>query len=306
MLPPSLHAPRRDRPERLLGVDLLRSGTDDFLRARGRQDRELERPRCSSFLRAHLFQKGADLVVGQRRVMLAVLAIERRGQELVQVPPPARGVLARPVAPHPRVVEDVFDASAEAARRFGLGRPDRLEHAKHQGRINVAHGELADDRRSVGVECVLPLLGVLVVSPARPVRGDVFLRALGEGDRARLAPPLLVLAALACREGVDPFGELPAGLGGLGARLSKAHIARGAQAHPAPPALPCVTEDPALALRGTHLQVESPALPVVTRGPAPLQRLRREPLYFSTHATPRGPSYSHSYPYFLLGLSWSY
>ena len=124
---------------------------------------------------------------------------------------PPRGILSRPVAPDPRVVEDVLDAPADPARRLGLCRPDRLEHAKDQGRVDVAHGELADDRRSVGVERVLPLLGVLVVSPARPVRGDVFLRALGEADRARLAPPLLVLAALACREGVDPFGELPAG-----------------------------------------------------------------------------------------------
>src|SRR5206468_2215803 len=76
---------------------------------------------------------------------------------------------------------------------------------------------------------------------------------------------------------------------GLGACLSKAHVARGPEAHFARSACPRVAEDPALALRGTHLQVEAPTIAVVSRRLGPLERLRREPVHFAAHTTSAGP-----------------
>jgi len=72
---------------------------------------------------------------------------------------------------------------------------------------------------------------VLVVPPASPVGRDVFLGALAKVIVPALRKPLLVLAAPRVPRGVDPFGELPAGLGGLGARLGEARVAHGPETH---------------------------------------------------------------------------
>src|SRR5207302_1369954 len=116
---------------------------------------------------------------------------------------PAGGVLATAVAPDPGVVQDALDAPTDPASGLGLLRPDLLKDAKDQGGVHVLYRQLTDDRPGVGVERVLPLLGVLLVSPARAVGGDVLPGALGEADRAGLLELFLSPVALARRQWVS-------------------------------------------------------------------------------------------------------
>src|SRR5882672_2223384 len=138
MLLSGLHAPSRNRPDRLLQVDfLLRLAADDFTRPRGGQNQKLKRASSVAALAAQVLHEGRQLVVGKRGVMLTGFPVKRRRQELVQVAAPAGGILAAPVAPHASVVQDALDAPPNPAGGLGLFRPDRLKDAKDQGGVHV-------------------------------------------------------------------------------------------------------------------------------------------------------------------------
>src|SRR5207302_875813 len=275
MLLARFHAAGRDGPDRLLQVDLLlRLAADDFARAGRGQNQKLKRACSAPSLAAQVFHEGRQLIVRKRGVMLARFTVERRRQELVQVAAPAGGVLATAVAPDPGVVQDALDAPPDPASGLGLLRPDLLKDAKDQGGVHVLYRQLTDDRPGVGVERGLPLLGVLLVSPARAVGGDVLPGALGEADRAGLLELFLSPVALARRERVSTAHELPAGVRGLRPSLGKAHIALRSQAHFVRSCVPRVPEDPALARRRAYLQIQPGAIAVIARLLRLFDRLR--------------------------------
>ena len=112
--------------------------------------------------------------------MLDALHLRARGQELVEVAAPSGGILAVPVAPSLRPIENGLYAPAQAARRLGLRRPDWLQHVRHQRSVDRLNGQRAEDLSGVGRERRLPLRGVLGVTPARPMRVYVKIRALAE------------------------------------------------------------------------------------------------------------------------------
>src|SRR5258708_5341600 len=99
-------------------------------------------------------------------MMLDLVDLASGGQQVVEVAPPPGGVLARAMAVHPRPIQYGFDPAADAASRLVLLGPDRLQDLHHQASVDVVDRQLADDRRSVGVESVAPLLAVLGVPPA--------------------------------------------------------------------------------------------------------------------------------------------
>src|SRR5205807_3487137 len=266
MLLARFHAAGRDGPDRLLQVDLLlRLAADDFTRAGCGQNQKLKRACSVPALAAQVLHERRKLIVRKRGVMLTRFPVERRGEDLVQVAAPAGGVLATAVAPDPGVVQDALDAPPDPASGLGLLRPDLLKDAKDQGGVHVLDRQLTDDRPGVGVQRVLPLLGVLLVSPARAVGGDVLPGALGEADRAGLLELFLSPVTLPRRQRVSAAHELPAGVRGLRASLGEAHIALRSKAHFVRSSMPRVPEDPALARRRAHLQIQPAAIPVIAR-----------------------------------------
>ena len=57
-------------------------------------------------------------------------------QELVEMPAPARRVLAFPISPRLRPIEHGLDAAPHPASRLRLRRPDRLQRLQHQPGID--------------------------------------------------------------------------------------------------------------------------------------------------------------------------
>ena len=104
----------------------------------------------------------------------------RRGRELrIKVPTPARRIepfsLRTLVSPS----KDKFDSTRDSRRRLRLRTPDWLEHVEELRHTDVPGVQLADLRKCVELERVLPLPRVLCVPPARFMRSDVSLRDRG-------------------------------------------------------------------------------------------------------------------------------
>src|SRR4029077_11013390 len=113
-----------------------------------------------------------------------------RRQQLVEMSAPASRVLAVAIAAHLGEVQNAFQAPTDAARRFGLCRPDTLEHLEHKAGVDRLHGQCADNGVGIGGERRAPLSRVLAVAPSGAVRADVGLRALLEAARLRRVEPL--------------------------------------------------------------------------------------------------------------------
>src|SRR6516225_3018715 len=89
-----------------------------------------------------------------------------------------------------RPIEDDLDPAANTARGVGLVLPDRLQAFEHQRRVNVLHGQIADDGMDIAIKRIAPLLPMLGIAPAGLMRRDVSFGALLEGDRPGLLDQL--------------------------------------------------------------------------------------------------------------------
>ena len=83
---------------------------------------------------------------------------------------PARGVVARALAPNGCPVKDLLDAATHAGGGLGGRVPYRLKHCQHLRQRRIAHGKRPDHGVSVLCQRVGPLLGVLRAFPAGCVR----------------------------------------------------------------------------------------------------------------------------------------
>ena len=113
------------------------------------------------------------------------------GQDLVEVTAPLRRVLAGAQSPGLGRRQHAFDPAPHPARRLRLGGPERLDHFQHESRVDVGHGDVAQDGVGVDGERIAPLLPVFGVLPARLIGGNELLGAFPEGCPARLCEPLL-------------------------------------------------------------------------------------------------------------------
>ena len=86
-------------------------------------------------------------------------------QNLVQVSPPTGRIFTASLIERFRRVENRFDSSSHAARRFRLLEPDRSQHAHGHRCVDVAHIDLAENRIGIRGERVLPPPCVFLVLP---------------------------------------------------------------------------------------------------------------------------------------------
>jgi hypothetical protein len=94
-------------------------------------------------------------------------------------------------------IEHEFDPSTHPVGRHGHLGPDRLEHLPDEIGIDVADGQIANDRIDKSRKRILPLLPMLIAAPARLMQCEVRLRALLEGHRPRISEPRLGANAIA-------------------------------------------------------------------------------------------------------------
>jgi len=180
MLASRLHPRRGDRPERRPHVDLRRGGPANLSGSSGRQHRELECQRANTLLRPQTLHERGNVPHVDGRVVTNGRHLGSIRQGGIEISLPARGIETLPIAMRRRIVEHELDARAHARRRFGLGRPDRLENADDVGRADVPDEQLADRRLRVGAKCCCPLRLVLRVLPRLLVLGDVLRGDFGE------------------------------------------------------------------------------------------------------------------------------
>jgi hypothetical protein len=115
-----------------------------------------------------------------------------RREDASEIALPLRRVHAVPEAPHRCGVEHGLDATADAARGFGLLRPDRIAHLHNKPDVDRRNGQFAQNRVDVGGKGIAPLLPMLCVAPARFVSADELLghlpesAPLGHGESLRL------------------------------------------------------------------------------------------------------------------------
>ena len=108
----------------------------------------------------------------QGLMMLDLLDLRPRRQQLVEMSTPAGRIFAVAIAAHSRPIEHGFDPSAQPAGRLGLGvQIGSSTFMTSPVSITCTAGRRSSDRRSA--ERRLPLSRVLDVAPAGAVRGDV-------------------------------------------------------------------------------------------------------------------------------------
>ena len=88
-----LHVLCRRDPKLLALFDLARASQDHFLGASGRQNRKFERARGGAFHLAKLFHKRRQFGIRQRRMVFDLPHLRKLGQQLIEVVPPAGGIL---------------------------------------------------------------------------------------------------------------------------------------------------------------------------------------------------------------------
>ena len=139
-----LHPIRRDRPHLLGQVELRPACTDHLAGPRGSEDGELESQRGNAWLSPQRRHEGADVAPRQCGVVLHLGYLRASREQVVEMPAPARGVLARSPFPGPGIVEDRLHATAHARRGFWFRRPDRLQCRQHLRRANASNREVAE------------------------------------------------------------------------------------------------------------------------------------------------------------------
>src|SRR5262249_18999495 len=118
MLFAALDAPGRHHPSLRLEVDLIPPCPDHLTRSRRRQNRELERPRGDTPARRELSHEIRQLAVGERRVMICFLNLPAGRQNLSEMTPPPRRIVARAIAAHGRPVYDSLHPASPTAGRL--------------------------------------------------------------------------------------------------------------------------------------------------------------------------------------------
>src|SRR5262249_4763740 len=92
----------------------------------GREDRKFERPGCDASLLAQRTQEGRQLAVGQCSVVLDLPHLATGGQQVVEMPFPARRVFTGAIASHLCPLKHRLDTATHTGGRFWFCRPDRL------------------------------------------------------------------------------------------------------------------------------------------------------------------------------------
>ncbi|CAH1748274.1 protein of unknown function [Thauera humireducens] len=189
MLAFRLHAIRGHHPHRLIETDLIPSHTANLAGSRSRQNQHLQRTRRNAFTFAQVTDEHADPIDRQRGVMLHLRDLLGSGQQFVQVPLPAGGVLSLAIAADGRPIQHLLDSTAHARCRLRLGRPEvvLLENLDDMRQLDIAHLHRADDRARVRRQRRHPLRGVLCALPLRRLRANELFCALVERD---LSPAL--------------------------------------------------------------------------------------------------------------------
>src|SRR5207247_6333440 len=117
---------------------------------------------------------------GQRGMMLDPLPAFVPRQQMIKVPAPARWIRPSTKSECGCRVQNLLDAPAQPNSCFPFLVPDRLEHPQDLPDVYPLHLQ-CQERLTVSLDRVLPLLLVLGVLPFVSVLGDVFLRDLVEG-----------------------------------------------------------------------------------------------------------------------------
>jgi hypothetical protein len=176
--------------------------------------------------------------------------------------PPCR-VLAGAVAPCRHPIKDALDPPAHSAGSLGLHRPYRLDCLHDESDIDGLHGQSAEYRVDIGTERRGPLRGVLVVTPAGLVRGDVVLGARRESHRLGSVELDLHALSFARLDRVAAVESRPAAVLRLLACLGEADGMGRAKPHLPQPAGILEAEDPGFRTAGAHLQEQPAAIAVV-------------------------------------------
>lgn len=114
VLLPGFHSLRRDGPQLRLEVHFIPCGASYLARARRRKDRKFGRARRNAFGLREFHHERRDLAPGQRGMILDWCDLVWIGEQVFQVPAPARRVIALPDPADCRPVEDALDPSAQA------------------------------------------------------------------------------------------------------------------------------------------------------------------------------------------------
>src|SRR6185437_3082816 len=152
------------------------------------------------------------------------------------MPLPASRVFSLELALRLCGIDHLLDATANAAGRFGLARPDRLDDPQDQRRIDRADGKITDSLAIVvlgRLPCLVdaeqrhqPLVGMLGIFPARPIGFDEALCSRPERDRLG---SLDAGSGFSLALGLDRVSAVAANLASVSrllARLVKAHVAQ--------------------------------------------------------------------------------
>src|SRR5690349_12719574 len=115
MLAARLHACPRDDPDLVIEINLVPLRADNLASSGGGKDEELQRPRRGPFLTPQRCREISDLIIGSGRMVLDLLNIGARREQLVEVAPPTCRVLALLVSTDGGPIEDRFDASSKPA-----------------------------------------------------------------------------------------------------------------------------------------------------------------------------------------------
>src|SRR5262245_38824195 len=127
---------------------------------------------------------------------------------------PSRRVLSLARAVRLRPVENRLDPASHAARRLGLYGPDRLENSQDELGIDLADGDIAEDRVGIGGKRALVFESMFFAAPPGLVRRDQRCRRILEHDAASFCELGLSTSLAALLYGISTVAAAEAGLSG--------------------------------------------------------------------------------------------
>jgi len=188
------------------------------------------------------------------------------------MPLPARRVFSLELALRLGGVDHLLYATANAAGRFGLARPDRLDDPQDQRRINRTDGKITNSLAVVVLSRLplsvraeqrhQPLIGVLGIFPTCPIGFDEPLGSRSERDRLGRFD---AGGGFSLSLGLDRVSAIATDLASFScflARLFKAHVAERPEPMPARASVKFVAKQPALGAALRHLEIQPTAIRV--------------------------------------------
>src|SRR5262245_28381762 len=127
MLAAALDTRGWDDPRASLKVKIVPAQANGLSAPRRGQDRELKRSRNCALLLAQARHEAPDLVVWQGGMMLHLPHLASRGNQIFDVPSPARRIFTAAVPSGLGPIQHSLDAAAHSVRRIGLLGPDWLK-----------------------------------------------------------------------------------------------------------------------------------------------------------------------------------